>query len=116
MARPYISIGGGGPRLGVVLGRRDVLGMGKFFVGFAFVIVGMATLASAGNGNPLALLAVGIGAVVVFFVARRPYVPPMTAAEQEAAFQEAKSEFFAGTDSNQSPHVIADAKRGRWPD
>jgi hypothetical protein len=97
MARPYISIGGGGPRVGVVLGRRDMAGAAKTIVGFFVIVFVMAALAHAGNLSPGAQWAiVAIGALAMLKLARRPYVPPMTAAEQEAAFQAAKAEFMAG--------------------
>jgi hypothetical protein len=97
MARPYISIGGGGPRVGVVLGRRDMLGAGKFFVVLVAVIFAMALFAHAGNLDQPAQWAIVIaGAFLMFKAARRPYLPPMTAEEQEASYQAAKAEFMAG--------------------
>jgi putative flippase GtrA len=40
MARPYISIGRGGPRFGVVLGRRDISDISKLaFVGVGAVAI-----------------------------------------------------------------------------
>jgi membrane protein implicated in regulation of membrane protease activity len=97
MARPYISIGRGGPRVGAVLGRRDMLGAGKFFVGFAVVIITMAALAHAGNlPDGAQLLIVIVGAILMLWLARRPYVPPMTAAEKEADFQATKARFNGG--------------------
>jgi hypothetical protein len=95
--RPYISVGRGGPRLGVVLGQRAVLGMGKFFVGLTAIIFAMALFAHTGNLPPLAQWAIVIaGAFLMFKAARRPYLPPMTAAEHEASYQAAKAEFMAG--------------------
>jgi hypothetical protein len=92
--RPYISVGRGGPRVGVVLGARAVLGMGKFFVGFAAVLGAMSALVYGSSLNPTAQYAIVIaGVAIMFWLARRPYAPPMTAAEQEAAYQAAKAEF-----------------------
>jgi hypothetical protein len=80
-----------------VLGRRDTVGAAKFIIGLFAIIFAMALFAHAGNLDPLAQWAiVAIGAVLMFRAARRPYFPPMTAAEREAAFQAAKAEFMAG--------------------
>jgi hypothetical protein len=96
MSRPYISIGRGGPRVGVVLGRRDVIGTGKFFVGLAAIIATMALLAHAGNLDPAVQWLIAIGAALIMFrLARRPHVPTPTAEEQQAAFEQAKAEFEA---------------------
>ena len=99
MARPYISIGRGGPRLGVVLGRRDMVGAVTAIGGIFALVFALGALAHAGNlPDGAQWLIVAIGAVIMFKLASRPYVPPMTAAEREAAYQAAKAEFMAGRD------------------
>jgi hypothetical protein len=56
MARPYISIGRGGPRVGVVLGARDVSDIAKIcLVGFGAVAI-LATLLNL-NASPPVIIA-----------------------------------------------------------
>jgi hypothetical protein len=97
MSRTFLSIGAGGPRVGVVLGRRDTLGAAKFIIGLFAIIFAMALFAHAGNLDQPAQWAIVIaGAFLMFKAARRPHLPPMTAEEQEASYQAAKAEFIAG--------------------
>jgi hypothetical protein len=96
MSRSYISIGPGGPRFGVVLGRRDMIDAVVSIAGIFAVVFALGAFGQAGNlpaGAQWLIVAIGLGAM--FKLARRPYVPPMTAAEQEAAYQAAKAEFLS---------------------
>ena len=58
MARPYISICRGGPRIGVVLGRRDTVGAVLAIVGIFSVIFMPGAFAHAGNLDALAQWAI----------------------------------------------------------
>ena len=74
------------------MGPRAVLGAGKFFVVFFAIIFALAAFAHAGNlPDGAQLLIVIVGAILMFRLARRPYVPPLTAAEKEADFQATKA-------------------------
>jgi hypothetical protein len=53
MSRPYISIGRGGPRIGVVLGRRDIGDIARIsFVGVGAVAVLFGLLSVCGSLGP----------------------------------------------------------------
>lgn len=96
MSRTFLSIGGG-PRIGVVLGRRDMAGAVKAIGGISALVFALGALAHAGNlPDGAQWLIVALGAVIMFRLARRPYVPPMTPAEQEADFQATKARFNRG--------------------
>jgi hypothetical protein len=97
MARPYISIGRGGPRVGVVLGRRDTIGAVTAIGGIFALVFALAAFAHVGNlPDGAQWLVVALGAILMFWLARRPYAPPLTDAEKEADFQATKARLNHG--------------------
>jgi hypothetical protein len=68
MARPYISIGRGGPRVGVVLGRRDIGDIARIaFVGVGAVAI-LCGIVALGNASPAMGVLALIGAPLAFLV------------------------------------------------
>jgi hypothetical protein len=67
-------------------------------IGGIFALVfALSAFAHAGNlPDGAQWLIVAIGAVIMFRLARRPYVSPLTAAEKEADFQATKARFNRG--------------------
>ena len=97
MSRPYISFGPGGPRWGVIMTQREAIrGMGAIAKVVVIAVVGFAILGIFTTNNVGEQAAAAIALVVVmFWLARQPPARPMTAAEQQAAFEAAKAEFDA---------------------